>query len=561
MALLASRPGRNVSVDAIVDTLWGDDPPPSAATTVRSHISRLRHSLRDADATLVEAVPGGYRLAVDPSAIDAWRFENLIQTAGRHRLAGDHITAQELLTAAIELWRGPAYLEFRDAEFGVAEGVRLDELYLAAQEDLAESQITGGSATAAVVGLERLVRDAPGRERAWQLLMRALYASGRQHDALSAFQRARHALADLGVEPCVELRETERQILEQHPAVAPVSGQSMLAAALRTSTALVGRVAERRLLSNAWLAAKSGSGQVRLLTGPLESGRTRLVADLAGRAIADGGAVEYARGDELLALLDQADRGGRSASNAGQFVDRLAERCRARPQVLVVDDAEYATGPTVDLINAIASAADQLALLVLVVIDPSAGGPAVSAFSRLEPTVATTIEVEPMTDDELAAVVSTDGVDPSAVPAIIAVSCGLPGVARREAAAWAERTASERLRRAAISSLDATALADRAQASVHDEVLELVEARNRRDELWSARWAGRQPYRALSTYGPQDAELFVGRERLVAELAAGVLERRLVVVTGASGSGKSSLVRAGLVPLARSGRLPGTESW
>jgi WD40 repeat protein len=96
---------------------------------------------------------------------------------------------------------------------------------------------------------------------------------------------------------------------------------------------------------------------------------------------------------------------------------------------------------------------------------------------------------------------------------------------------------------------------------VLDEVVELVAARARRDELWSVRWAGRQPYRALAAYGPQDAELFVGRERLVAELAARVLERRLVVVVGASGSGKSSLVRAGLIPLARSGRLPGAGAW
>ena len=229
--------------------------------------------------------------------------------------------------------------------------------------------------------------------------------------------------------------------------------------------------------------------------------------------------------------------------------------------MLIVDDAEYATGPTVDVITAIAAAADQLALLLLIVIDPSGGGPAVSAFSRLDPSGAMTIAVDPMTDDEMATVVTADGVDPSAVPAIIAMAGGLPGVARREAAAWAERTASERLRIAAVSSLGATATAQRAQASVLDEVLELVDVRKRRDELWSTRWAGRQPYRALSTYGPQDAELFVGRERLVAELAARVLERRLVVVAGASGSGKSSLVRAGLVPLARSGRLPGAESW
>ena len=93
---------------------------------------------------------------------------------------------------------------------------------------------------------------------------------------------------------------------------------------------------------------------------------------------------------------------------------------------------------------------------------------------------------------------------------------------------------------------------------VHNEVLRLVEARGRRAALWRvAEWSGRQPYRSLATYEAADADLFVGRERLVAELTARVLDRRLVAVVGASGSGKSSLVRAGLLPLVRSGRLPG----
>jgi WD40 repeat protein len=147
------------------------------------------------------------------------------------------------------------------------------------------------------------------------------------------------------------------------------------------------------------------------------------------------------------------------------------------------------------------------------------------------------------------------------VAAVVAISAGLPGVARREAAAWAERVASDRLTAAAASSIGATAVADEARASVFDDVLALVAARARRDELVSSTWMGRQPYRALAAYGPQDADLFVGRERLVAELAARILNRRLVVVVGASGSGKSSLARAGLVPLVRSGRLPGSHSW
>ena len=557
---MASQPGHVVRVDTIVDTLWGDDPPPSAVKTVQSHVLRLRRSLRDADGQVIETAPGGYRLAVDRLAVDAGQFEQLVADARQLVREGDLLAAVDRFVEAVALWRGPAYVEFRETDFGTAEGVRLDELCLAAREDLADAQIASGSASAAVVGLESLVHDSSGREGAWLLLMRALYASGRQHDALGAFQRARRGLAEFGLEPGAQLSDMERRILEHDPALAPVSGTAMLAGALRTSGAMFGRDAERRALITAWHAAKSGFGQVRILSGPLESGRTRIAIDLAGRALADGAAVEYARGTDILSVLGWA-RTAPANPQFGREVDALSERCRSTPLLLIVDDVEWATSEAVDLVRAVAATVDQLALFLLVVIDRSGGGPAVTATDRLDPTGSSTIDVEAMPSEELAAVISAEGVDPNAVAGIIAVSNGLPGVAKRESAAWAERTASERLRIAAASSLGASAVAQRAQASVLDEVVELVAARARRDELWSARWAGRQPYRALATYGPQDAELFVGRERLVAELAAHVLERRLVVVVGSSGSGKSSLVRAGLIPLARSGRLPGTGAW
>ena len=172
-----------------------------------------------------------------------------------------------------------------------------------------------------------------------------------------------------------------------------------------------------------------------------------------------------------------------------------------------------------------------------------------------------TLHLDAMGDDALAQLVAADGLDGEGVAAVLAVAGGLPGVARREAVLWAERAASDRLTAAAASSIDATAVAVEARASMFDDVLSLVVARTRRDELMSSTWEGRQPYRALAAYEPQDADLFVGRERLVAELAARVLDRRVVAVIGASGSGKSSLVRAGLVPLARSGLLPGSGPW
>jgi WD40 repeat protein len=245
----------------------------------------------------------------------------------------------------------------------------------------------------------------------------------------------------------------------------------------------------------------------------------------------------------------------------GKILDEVTARGRFRPLLIVVDDAEWSIATTAAAISTVADAIEHAAVMLLVIADPTGSGPAIQTLRRLDRSGARTASLEPMPDDALARLVIADGVDASAVGAVVAISAGLPGVARREAAAWAERVASDRLTAAAASSIGATAVADEAQASVFDDVLALVAARARRDELVSSTWMGRQPYRALAAYGPQDADLFVGRERLVAELAARILNRRLVTVVGASGSGKSSLVRAGLVPLVRSGRLPGSDPW
>ena len=463
-----------------------------------------------------------------------------------------------MLGEALGLWRGPAYGEFGDAEFAAAERVRLDELRLRATEDLAEAQLASGAAAVPIPELERLVVEEPGRERAWALLMRALYAAGRQHHALVTYQRARRTLAEsFGLEPGPELRALERQVLDQDPELIVATDRPALPAALRTTGPLVGRRAELAWLAEAWELARRGTGQVRVLLGPADGGRTRLAAELAAQAIAEDGWVEYVRGGTDLGSLTPGSP--ETSAPAGAVVDAVTDRCRRGPLLLVVDDLEWMPPTGVASVEALAGAAERLSLLLVLIADPTGGGPAVGALRRL-PTAATTT-LGPLPDDDLARLVVADGVDAEAVAATIAVAGGLPGVARREAAAWAERAASDRLQAAAVSSLGASAAAEDAHASVFDDVLALVAARARRDELVTSSLAGRQPYRALAAYGPEDADLFVGRERLVAELAARVLDRRLVAVVGASGSGKSSLVRAGLLPLVRSGRLPGPGSW
>ena len=184
---------------------------------------------------------------------------------------------------------------------------------------------------------------------------------------------------------------------------------------------------------------------------------------------------------------------------------------------LVVDDVEWTPPSSIDAIRALAAAAQRLTLL-LVLVGHDGDGPGIQLIRELERSYASTLVLAPLSDREIAAVVTGETVDAEAIDAAVAVAGGLPGVARREAAAWAERAAADRLNVAASISIGARSAAAIAGASVLDEVLRLVEARGRRAALVGAEWSGRQPYRSLASYEPADADLFVGRELLVAEL-------------------------------------------
>ena len=147
LALLASRPGRIVPVDVLVDAMWGDDPPPSAAKTVQSHVVRLRQSLAVAGDP-IETLPGGYRLNIEPASSDVARFERLATDGAAELRLGHFAASTKLLEAALALWRGPALMEFGDVDFAVADRVHLEERRLVAMEDLAEARLGTGGAPA-----------------------------------------------------------------------------------------------------------------------------------------------------------------------------------------------------------------------------------------------------------------------------------------------------------------------------------------------------------------------------------------------------------------------------
>ena len=222
LAALLARAPHPVATDTLIDDLWGDAPPATADKTLQSHVLRLRDDLgRDDSGSPILTEPGGYRLAIDPSAIDAWCFERDFHNGRAQLTEGDPDAASALLTQATSWWRGDAYAEFPEAAFAVHERIRLSEMRLQCQEALTDACLAQGAAGDLVADLDLRTRQHPYRERSWEQLVTALYRDGQQADALSAYRRARDLLAeDLGVDPSPGLRDLEQRILTHDPALA-----------------------------------------------------------------------------------------------------------------------------------------------------------------------------------------------------------------------------------------------------------------------------------------------------------------------------------------------------
>src|SRR5215208_2180291 len=215
LALLLLRRNDVVPQQVLIEELWPDRAPDTAAKIVQLYVSDLRKALDPERRLLVTQRPG-YRLALAPEQLDAERFERLV-AAARRRPPEE---ASAGLREALALWRGPPLAEFAYEPFAQAEIARLEELRLATLEERIEVDLALGREAEVVSELEALVARHPLRERLRAQLMRALYRSGRQAEALQAFADARSALVDeLGIEPGAALRELQRRILEQDPAL------------------------------------------------------------------------------------------------------------------------------------------------------------------------------------------------------------------------------------------------------------------------------------------------------------------------------------------------------
>jgi YVTN family beta-propeller protein len=219
LALLLLHANEVVSSDRLIDGLWGERPPATAAKVLQNAISQLRRSLGD---NLIVTRAPGYLLQVEPASIDARRFESLLDDGRQTLAAGDAAHAARVLREGLALWRGPPLGEFAYEPFASTEIARLDELRLRALEERIEADLALGRHADLIGELERLVSEHPLRERPRGQLMLALYQSGRQAEALQAYQDGRRLLAEeLGLEPGAALQQLEKQILTRDPALEP----------------------------------------------------------------------------------------------------------------------------------------------------------------------------------------------------------------------------------------------------------------------------------------------------------------------------------------------------
>ena len=575
LAHLILRANHVVPVEALVDSLWGDDPPASARGAIQSHISHLRTTI---GAERLEGRAPGYVLHAETEEVDVLQFEGLLRRA-RRALGTDPVRAAATFEEALALWRGPPLADLADAPGLSGEISRLEELHLSAVEDLLGARLAEGDQADVIADLERLTRQHPHRDRLWCHLMLGLYRSGRRSEALDAFDRARSILADeLGIDPSAEMRELQDRIRRQDPSL-ELTGRALRSYRLlepigegasgmvwRALDPGVGReVAVKqihprfaddpdfvrrfdqeaqnvariehpyvvplydywrdgsgaylvmRLMRGGSLAEAIGSGPLGVETcaGVLDHVASALAAahrrKLVHRDIRPGNVLLDEEGNAYLAdfglAMDETGHAGVSISGPGL---RSPEQLRGEDATERSD--LYALGMLL------------YAMLVGERADPrSSATPGVLAHGPREVPAPSELRPEiPSAVDE----VWRRATDPD------------------PAARFADPDALARSFRDAIDV--AGSLVDAARPSVPTEGI-------------------RNPYKGLRPFSEADSGDFRGRSALVARLVERLgdttPEARFLAVVGPSGSGKSSAVRAGLMPALRLGAVRGSDRW
>ncbi|HET6790575.1 MAG TPA: extracellular solute-binding protein [Actinomycetota bacterium] len=544
LAHLLLAANRVVTMDELIERIWDEEPPRAARNTIQSYISHLRAELGPDQ---IEGRTPGYVVHAEPEELDVLRFEQLLRRA-RRTLPTDPREAATSLEEALALWSGSPLSDLSESASLTGEIARLNELRVSALEDLLGARLAVGDHAEVLPELERLVVEHPMRERLWGHLMLARYRSGRQAEALDAYRRAQDLLADdLGIDPSPELQELQRRILQQDPALQltgkPLRGYRLLERVGEGAFGVVWRALDPEL------GREVGVKQIhpKLSDDPSFVRRFEQEAQTIARLEhphvvplydywRDGsGAYLVMRWMRGGSLEDVLVGGKPDPEHAARIVDQLAGALSSahrahtvhrdvKPANVLLDDDGNAYLSDFGIAQDLADWRDSV----------PAEGLGYSSPEQLRGE-----EVTPSSDIYALGMLAQDllngrGRDPRVAGVIDRATADRPGDRYREAGELARA-----LREALGYSAQTT------QPAVETEE--------------------RNPYKGLHAFAEADADDFFGRDGLVDGLVARLAEpvdgARFLAVVGPSGSGKSSVVRAGLIPTLRAGALAGSERW
>ncbi len=373
LALLLINRNSPVSSDVLIDALWGENPPASARRSLQTHIWQLRQDLElsgDQADTVLTTQGSAYQIQISGEQIDSWRFAHLVEDARRYRKQNNLQRSSEMLTEALALWRGPAFADLRYEEFAQPEIRRLEELHRHALEEQIELELQLGRHGEIIGTLQSLVAQEPVHEIFWKQLVLALYRSGRETEALAAYDNAVETLAkEIGVTPGKKLRELRSRIETGDPHLdwtPPAESTRLDDVPSNNLPHLMGKPIGRESELRSLLGLLDGSRLVTI-TGPGGVGKTMLALTVAEKAISD-----FKDGIWLVDFAPIQDarsvaRGVASAlgveNQRSNWLQSTLESLRDRQTLLLLDNCEHVKSSVSRLVEDILQYSPQVKVL------------------------------------------------------------------------------------------------------------------------------------------------------------------------------------------------------